>query len=559
MSGVASNRAWGHLLVDGLRQLGVDRFFLSPGARSAPLAVALSGRNVTTHYDERGMAFAALGCAMATGRPAVCVTTSGSAVANLLPACVEAFHSNVPLIFLTADRPPELRGTGANQTIHQPGLFGGFVRYAVDLPCAQDEGALSRLSDVISEVVAIAMAPQPGPVHLNVPIREPLLESGVAAVDEKIEFSRVANSFPFDWPSDFDFQRFASGRGVVVIGRLPVGEQDRVDAILDLAKNLGWPVLADAVSGARLRPGIIRHADWILQRHDVPPPERVLHFGGALVSKRIGKWLSACRGTDCLQVRMFPERLDPWEQHPVFIRAGIQQFCESLESIAMPMDANTWIESWRRADGVVGATIEAELSTDDAVTEPAILRALADVAADTKWPVFLGNSMPIRDFDSCAAAVSKAVVPIFANRGASGIDGNIATVAGLALGCVSPLLAVMGDLAALHDLNSLPLLQGLPVTLVIINNGGGGIFRFLPIDVEERLLETPHAWEFRGAAQQFGMEYHQVASLSELRKLLAERHVAPRILECRTDRGDNHALHLRIAEACRALSLSWVD
>jgi len=508
MSGVASNRAWGHLLVDGLRQLGVDRFFLSPGARSAPLAAALSGRNVTIHYDERGIAFAALGWAMATGRPAVCVTTSGSAVANLLPACVEAFHSNVPLIFLTADRPPELRGTGANQTIHQPGLFGGFVRYAVDLPCAQDEGALSRLSDVISEVVAIAMAPQPGPVHLNVPIREPLLESGVAAVDEKIEFSRVANSFPFDWPSDFDFQRFASGRGVVVIGRLPVGEQDQVDAILDLAKNLGWPVLADAVSGARLRPGIIRHADWILQRHDVPPPERVLHFGGALVSKRIGKWLSACRGADCLQVRMFPERLDPWEQHPVFIRAGIQPFCESLESIAMPMDANTWIESWRRADGVVGATIEAELSTDDAVTEPAILRALADVAAETKWPVFLGNSMPIRDFDSCAAAVSKAVVPIFANRGASGIDGNIATVAGLALGCVSPLLAVMGDLAALHDLNSLPLLQGLPVTLVIINNGGGGIFRFLPIDVEERLLETPHAWEFRGAAQQFGMEYH---------------------------------------------------
>ena len=554
-----SNRAWGQSLVDGLCQLGAGRFFLSPGARSAPLAAALRGHHVTTHYDERGMAFAALGWAMATGRPAVCVTTSGSAVANLLPACVEAFHSNVPLIFLTADRPPELRGTGANQTIHQPGLFGGFVRYAVDLPCAQDEGALSRLSDVLSEVVAIAMGPQPGPVHANVPIREPLLESGVAAVDEKIEFSRVANSFPFDWPSDFDLQRFASGRGVVVIGRLPVGEQGRVDAILDLAKNLGWPVLADAASGARLRPGIIRHADWILQRHDLPPPERVLHFGSALVSKRIGKWLSVCRGPDCLQVRMFPERLDPWEQHPVFICAGIQQFCESVKTFALPMAADTWIESWLRADLAVVATIAAELPMDDAVSEPTILRALADVAAETNWSVFLGNSMPIRDFDSCAAAVSSDVVNVFANRGASGIDGNIATVAGLALGCASPLLAVMGDLAALHDLNSLPLLQGLPVTLVIINNGGGGIFRFLPIDVEERLMETPHAWEFRGAAQQFGMEYHQVASLSELRRLLAERHVAPRILECRTDRAENHALHLRIAEACRALSLSWVD
>ena len=557
MSGVASNRTWGQSLVDGLCQLGADRFFLSPGARSAPLAAALSGHNVTTHYDERGMAFAALGWAMATGRPAVCVTTSGSAVANLLPACVEAFHSNVPLIFLTADRPPELRGTGANQTIHQPGLFGGFVRYAVDLPCAKDVGAMSRLAGVLSQVVAIAIGPQSGPVHLNVPIREPLLESGIAALDEKIEFSRVANSFPFDWPSDFDFQRFVSGRGVVVIGRLPVGEQDKVGAILDLAKKLGWPVLADAASGAHLRPEIIRHADWILQRHDVPPPEQVLHFGGALVSKRIGKWLSACRGADCLQVRMFPERLDPWDQHPVFIRAGIQQFCESVKPFALPMPVDNWIESWCRADVAVGAAIEAELPGDDAVSEPAILRALADVAAETNWPVFLGNSMPIRDFDSCVAAVSNDVVNVFANRGASGIDGNIATVAGLALGCVSPLLAVMGDLAALHDLNSLPLLQGLPVTLVIINNGGGGIFRFLPIDVEERLLETPHAWEFRGAAQQFGMEYHQVASLSELRRLLAERHVAPRILECRTDRTENHALHLRIAESCRSLPLSW--
>jgi 2-succinyl-5-enolpyruvyl-6-hydroxy-3-cyclohexene-1-carboxylate synthase len=217
------------------------------------------------------------------------------------------------------------------------------------------------------------------------------------------------------------------------------------------------------------------------------------------------------------------------------------------------------MESWRRADLAVEATIEAELPADDVVSEPSILRTLADIAAETNSPLFLGNSMPIRDFDSSADAVSSGWVNVFSNRGASGIDGNIATVAGLALGSASPLLAAMGDLAALHDLNSLPLLQGLPVTLVIINNGGGGIFRFLPIDVEERLLETPHAWEFRGAAQQFGIEYHQVASLSELRSLLSRPFAAPRILECRTDRSENHALHLRITEACRALLLSWAD
>ena len=558
MSGSPSNRAWGQMLVDGLCQLGVDRFFLSPGARSAPLAAALRGHHVTTHYDERGMAFAALGWAMATGRPAVCVTTSGSAVANLLPACVEAFHSNVPLIFLTADRPPELRGTGANQTIHQPGIFGGFVRHAVDLPCAQDTGAVSRLAYELSQAIAIATHSLPGPVHLNVPIREPLLESVDASLDGRMEFSMPSAPSALDVPVGFNFQNFASGRGVVVIGRLPVGEQCRVDAIFNLAKNLGWPVMADAASGARLQPEIIRHADWILQSHDVPSPDRVLHFGGALVSKRIAKWLSVCRGADCLQVRLFPERLDPWEQYPVFIRAGIQDFCASVKPIALPMNESVWMESWRRADQFVGKAIAVELKAENELNEPAILRAAAVAAAETNSTLFLGNSMPIRDFDSCAAAVSSGLVNVFANRGASGIDGNIATVAGLALGSTSPLLAVMGDLAVLHDLNSLPLLHRLPVTLVIINNGGGGIFRFLPIEVEERLLETPHDWEFRGAAMQFGIEYHQVSSLSELHALLARCPLTPRILECRTDRSDNHALHLRITEACRALPLSWV-
>jgi len=285
----------------------------------------------------------------------------------------------------------------------------------------------------------------------------------------------------------------------------------------------------------------------------------VLHFGGALVSKRVGKWLSACRGADCLQVRLFPERLDPWDQHPALIRAGIEEFCESVKSFVLPVAQGAWMRAWHRADFAIATTIEAELPADDSLSEPAILRALADVAAGSSSPVFLGNSMPIRDFDSCVNAVSSGLVNVFANRGASGIDGNIATVAGLAMGCASPLLVVMGDLATLHDLNSLPLLHGLPVTLVIINNGGGGIFRFLPIDVEERLLETPHAWEFRGAALQFGIEYHLVASLSELGSWLGQRHVSPRILECRTDRSENHALHLRISKACTALPLSWTD
>jgi 2-succinyl-5-enolpyruvyl-6-hydroxy-3-cyclohexene-1-carboxylate synthase len=471
---------------------------------------------------------------------------------------VEAYHSNLPLVLLTADRPPELRGTGANQTIQQPGLFGGFVRYAIDLPCAQDAQAMQKLGPLLSQALAVAQGLQPGPVHLNVPIREPLLVDAPTESAQLSVCSPASVAQKCDWPLGFDVSEFLSGRGIVVIGRLAVCDQSEVAAIFHLAKRLGWPLLADATSGARLMPGTLRHADWILSRTDVPAPDRVLHFGGPLVSKRVAKWLSNCRDNDCLQVRLYPDVLDPWQQRPTVIRAGIHPFCEALGRIELPPRESSWSDSLAAADEAVASVIESHLAGGE-LSEPAILRALADLAAETNWLVFLGNSMPIRDFDSCVAAVSNDVVNVFANRGASGIDGNIATVAGLALGCASPLLAVMGDLAALHDLNSLPLLHGLPVTLVIINNGGGGIFRFLPIDVEERLMETPHAWEFRGAAQQFGMEYHQVASLSELRALLAERHAAPRILECRTERGENHALHLRIAEACRALSFSWGD
>ncbi|MEI8293428.1 MAG: 2-succinyl-5-enolpyruvyl-6-hydroxy-3-cyclohexene-1-carboxylic-acid synthase [bacterium] len=552
-----SNRAWGEAIIESLCRLGANRFFLSPGARSAPLAAALATRDVTTHYDERGMAFAALGWAMSTGRPAVCVTTSGSAVANLLPACVEAFHSNVPLVLLTADRPPELRGTGANQTIQQPGIFGGFVRQAVDLPCAGDAAALEHLSLDISKALEIATGDHPGPVHLNVPIREPLLERDIGNVPQEHIARPTRKSEDFEWPQGFDFGRFVSGRGIVVVGRLPAREQEHVGVIKKLAARLGWPLVADAASGARLMPGIIRHVDWILQRQDTPVPDRMMHFGGALVSKRLAKWLAACRGDDCLQVRMFPERLDPWEQKPVVIRVGIDKFCRALVGASLPTVASSWIDSWRVADDAVGASLDLILSRSAALDEPSILRSVARAAAATSSPLFLGNSMPIRDFDSSVDAISNLVVKVFANRGASGIDGNIATVAGVAMGSGSPVLAVMGDLAALHDLNSLPLLQGLPVTLIVINNGGGGIFRFLPIEVEERLLETPHAWNFEGAAAQFGIPYFRVASRMDFEHLLSVNFPGPRILECRTDRAANHALHLKIAESCRALPLSW--
>jgi 2-succinyl-5-enolpyruvyl-6-hydroxy-3-cyclohexene-1-carboxylate synthase len=534
--------------VCGLQKLGADRFFLSPGARGSALvaAIAEEGIETTVHFDERGMSFAALGWAMATGRPAVCVTTSGSAVANLLPACVEAFHSGIPLIFVTADRPPELRGTGANQTIHQPGIFGSFVRAQADLPCPSDP---SKLPSILENLVAAATGENPGPVHLNVPFPEPVLPEG------------EAENFPLPTlrppqipksslkpPASF----FDSPNGIILVGRLPLSEQPSAALLLQLSEILGWPLIADSLSGARLLPGVIGHADWILQSRHVPAPERVLHFGCSLVSKRLGEWMTPCRGENYLQVRRLPENLDPWHQSPTVLRADIPEFLNSLSLEKCP----GWREIWLEANHAVAEILGEVLDTNQ-LSEPAIARA---VAATTSV-LFLGNSMPVRDFNSCADFQSPNPIQILGNRGASGIDGNIATIAGISLGSGKPVTALLGDLTVLHDLNSLALLRGELVTLVVVNNDGGGIFRFLQLGIDrvdrERFWETPHGMDFSHAAAQFGLEYHRPADIPVLAELLSQAPLRARLIECRTDRATNHALHLEISRRVSQREWKW--
>ena len=548
MTSGCSNRSWGRAIVCGLQKLGAGRFFLSPGARGSALvaAVAEEGVDATIHYDERGMSFAALGWAMVTGRPAVCITTSGSAVANLLPACVEAFHSGIPLIFVTADRPPELRGTGSNQTIHQPGIFGSFVRAQVDLSCPND---LNQLPAILENLAASARGENPGPVHLNVPFPEPVLPEGEAE-DFPLPKPRRLESpkSSLDLPSSF----FDSPHGVILVGRLPLAEQPFASLLLQLSERLGWPLIADALSGARLLPGVIGHADWILQSRHVPAPERVLHFGGSLVSKRLGEWMTPCRGENYLQVRRFPENLDPWSQSPAVLRAEIPGFLDSLSIDARPGWRDIWLEANQAA-----AEILSEVLDTNQLSEPAIARA---VAASSSL-LFLGNSMPIRDFNSCAESKSSDSTQILGNRGASGIDGNIATIAGISSGSGKPVTALLGDLTVLHDLNSLALLRGEPVSLVVVNNDGGGIFRFLPLGIHsaerERFWETPHGMDFAHAAAQFGLEYHRLADIPALAKLLSETPPRARLIECRTDRAANHALHLEISRRISQREWKW--
>jgi 2-succinyl-5-enolpyruvyl-6-hydroxy-3-cyclohexene-1-carboxylate synthase len=477
-------------------------------------------------------------------------------VANLLPACVEASQSHVPLVFLTADRPAELRGTGANQTIMQPGIFGGYVRFAADLPCPEDTERFDDLAGPLREALCVAMGPRPGPVHVNLQFREPLLGGEdvdlFVGLQEKPHPASWTVQLPVDWP------RFSSARrGVVVIGRLDVASQREAASAVALGKLLGWPVIGDALSGARHFPGVVRHADWLLRQGDVPMPERVLHFGGSLVSKRLGEWISAsCGGADWLQVLPTGDRWDPWASAPSVVSARIGPFCEAASEVVMASGDRSWGESWERADAVVGGFLESALGMGE-FNEPVIARIVGKHAE----VVFLGNSMPVRDFDASDRVEHLGGRLIFGNRGASGIDGNVGTIAGVARGCGRPVVALLGDLAVLHDLNSLLLLRGLPVTLVVVNNDGGGIFRFLPLSVpeaeRERLWETPHGMDFVHAAAQFGIPYFRIEGVRELEECLKSPCDGPRMLECRTDRAANHVLHRDLAAGISGLTINW--
>jgi 2-succinyl-5-enolpyruvyl-6-hydroxy-3-cyclohexene-1-carboxylate synthase len=273
------------------------------------------------------------------------------------------------------------------------------------------------------------------------------------------------------------------------------------------------------------------------------------------VSKRLGAWISKCRGENHLQVREFPERLDPWGATPFVIRTGIAAFLESNQ----PESRKGWKFRWIAANQAVAEVLSQTLDVDGPLAEPAIARI---VAAHSNF-LFLGNSMPVRDIDSCAVANSPAPAPILGNRGASGIDGNIATLAGACLGAGRPVIGLLGDLAVLHDLNSLHLLRDLPVKLVVINNDGGGIFRFLPLEIDaesrERFWETPHGMDFRHAAAQFGLEYHRPDTARKLTSLLLRSSQRSCLIECRTERATNHDLHLEIARKVKSLEWKWSD
>jgi len=563
------NQLWGYLIIEELIRNGVDYFVISPGSRSTPLTVAVAQNQQARKIiclDERAAAFHAIGYARATGNPAVLICTSGTAAANYLPAVIEASIDNIPLIILSSDRPPELRQTGANQTINQVNLYGNYPTWQFDLPCPTAEINPNVVLTTIDLTVSRARQAPGGVVHLNWMFREPFgspdapveIPASLSRWSEKRSpYTRYAGRLTIPTPTEIEslieiIQ--STTKGVLVVGQLKsLGD---INAVVALALRLNWAVFADIQSGLRLRrdfPNLIHHFDRLLLTDvavELAQIDTIVQLGTRLVSSQWLKWIEKYPPQNYIVVVNGGERHDPSHLVSLRIESDIAYLCQQLPHLP----AAEWVRKLRSASDRIGITAAKFLKTAK-LTEPLIARTISELIP-SQHGLWVSNSMPIRDLDmfgiGAIAEDSEALSPrIGANRGTSGIEGAIASATGFAAGLQAPVTAIVGDLSSLHDLNSLALLQRSiqPVIVVIINNDGGGIFSFLPIakstEIFDTYFGTPHGVNFSHAAAMFELDYYHPQTADELirdyHQALVDRRSA--IIEVTTDRSENLSLH----------------
>jgi 2-succinyl-5-enolpyruvyl-6-hydroxy-3-cyclohexene-1-carboxylate synthase len=540
-------------LVDQWVRDGVTNAMVAPGSRSTPMALALAANQdvrVEMFHDERSAGFAALGSGLCTGRPAVVLCTSGTAATHLHGAVVEAHLSGIPMLIVTADRPPELHDIGAPQTIDQTRLYGAAVRWFHD-PGVPSARAVSTWRSLARHAMEATLGTNSGPVHLNLPFREPLVAE--------------PNELPpaFHGPVTPDAPAMRLGmlamaidheRGVIVAGR---GVDDPA-AVTALSAATGWPVLADPRSGCRL-PGAVAAADVILRHEDFAlshRPDVIVHLGEPPASKIVGQWIAAAGG---VQVHVGAHRnvIDPAYVVGYRVVAPIGEVCRRLAGEVTKRIESPWARTWARVSASADAALAGRLDNEPALTEPGVARVLSRFDGD----VVVASSMPVRDLEWFGAPDQRATV--WSNRGANGIDGTIATAIGLAATSRRPVAVLVGDVALLHDSSSLIALasRNVDVRVVVIDNDGGGIFSFLPQATSlagerfEQLFGTPHGTDLVALAAAHGLPAATVNTRDELVSALAQ--TGSRLIRVRTDRIANVNEHASLnAAVIRALSPS---
>ena len=550
----AANLRWAMALVEGLAAAGAQHAVISPGSRSTPLALAcLRHPRLRTwvQVDERCAGFFALGLSKAERRPVMLICTSGSAPANWFPAVIEANHGLIPLILLTADRPPELRDCGANQAIDQVKLFGSQVRASHELPPADTTpAALQNLGWLAARAADQSRWPLPGPVHINVPLREPLVPTGALPEYAAVAMPKAV-SYPAMLPVADEIGCWAaelSGRpGLIVCGEANYGNVFPA-ALAQLAEQLACPVLADPLSnlrfGAHDRSLIFSRYDAFLRRPgfaETHRPEWVLRFGAMPVSRQLQNHLAVCTEATHFLVEAHGRWPDPLHLTTRMLRADAAEVCAALVA-ARPLPARLeWLADFAAEERRVAELTQAAVKPIEAEVVESLVQQLAGGC------LFSGNSMAIRDLDSFAAG-GAAPLRMVCNRGASGIDGNVSTALGLAAALGKPVTALLGDLAFYHDMNGLLAARGQNITFVVLNNGGGGIFGYLPqagLEDFERAWLTPTELDFSHAARMYGLDYRRVEGGEGFAAALvaAQQHDGPDLIEVMVDREASLSRH----------------
>ena len=560
-----------HLLLrafcDELARCGVSSAVTSPGSRSTPLVAALTadgGFPVYSQIDERSAGFFALGLAKATGRPAVLACTSGTAAANYLPAVIEAYEARVPLIVCTSDRPPELRAIGAGQTIDQVKLYGdnvlAFTEVGVDVLTAETARWIRSLA---CRATWTTLGRRLGPVHLNFPFREPLLPSEPLPEPAAFEIGRddrrpwTARAQAFGDPvlaAEMLAPIVASApKGVVIAGRVEgsLNGPRFAAAVSAFCAASGWPLLADPPSGARSGDQSVAHYDALLRAEPLAlsaRPTAVLRIGDVPASKALRGWLA---DLDAVQVLIDPEMAwqDPAMMADLVLDAQPAAVLELLAESCTVGDP-AWASGWQQADAFANEAIDEILG--EQLSEPAVARQLgAQMPADANLVV--ASSMPIRDVESFFTNRDEPI-RVLSNRGANGIDGTIATAYGVAAASDGPTVLMIGDVAFGHDVGSLLTARRLavPLTIVLIDNQGGGIFDFLEVSEHERFYEqhvlTPTGLKIDAVSEAFGLHLLEPSTLDEFAAALdySVGSDGTQLIHLRTDRAENVELHQKL-------------
>lgn len=538
------NEAWSFRLMQHLYVLGVRHICIAPGSRSAPLTLAAENYSkespelqLHSHFDERGLAFFALGIAKSTRTPVAVITTSGTAVANLLPAVIEAFQTQVPLILLTADRPDELLNCGANQAIQQKNIFGKNVVAYSELPTPSKN---LEPFDLDNKLLSVVQNLTMGPVHINCPFRDPLY--GVPGLElEQIQQDKWRSAVSIsisNRESDRDLDRKPNVKlssvqvnkdclSLVLIGNIPIEESLN---ILEWAEKNNLAVVADIASGLRQfnHPNILPYPELTLATASgfswFQQFEQIIQFGGRFVGKRLNQWLGTSKAH-----YFIVNHYDADPHHKAaHIKMSTPDFCEQYFSLSDSLS-------------ITDVSNKIEAAIDDVAVEFSEITLARTISKNLSahFSLFAGNSLSIRWLDIFSKQTDRPR-NIYCNRGASGIDGLIATGAGVETGTKTGTLLLIGDTSALHDLNSLALVSAMtsPFIIVIINNQGGGIFNLLPVnkipETNKHFFRCEHVFDFKNAAQMFHIPYNKALNLLEFSQHLesGQLHQGTTIIEC---------------------------